>query len=145
MLIHRHVHLLAYHLQLLDGGGTVDIARGQKRLLACFLQVIGKLSGHGGFARALQAAQHIDGGHAGRPGEPGVFRAHQGGHFLVDDLDNLLSGRQAVQHLLAHAALGDLFAKVLDHQVVNVRLQKRHAHLAHAFLYGLLAQLAARR
>ena len=145
VLIDRHVHLLTHHLQLLDGGRAVDVARGQQGLFARLLQVVGQLGGHGGLACALQAAEHIDGGHAGRPGQPRVFRAHQGGHFLVDDLDDLLGGRKAVQHLLAHTALRDPLAEVLDDQVVDVGLQKRHAHLAHALADGLLRQLAASR
>ena len=142
VLVHGHVHLRADHLQLLDGGGTVDVAGGQQRLFALLLQVVGQLSGHGGLTGALQAAQHINGGHGGRPGQPGVLGAHQGRHFLADDLHHLLGRGQAVQHLLAHAALGDFFAEILDHQVVDVGLQKGHAHVAHSLLDGLLGQLA---
>ena len=59
----RHVDLLAYHLQLLDGGGAVDIAGGQQRLFAFLGQIVGQLATHGGFTGALQAAQHVDRGH----------------------------------------------------------------------------------
>ena len=56
VLIDRHVHLLTHHLQLLDGGRAVDVARGQQGLFARLLQVVGQLGGHGGLACALQAA-----------------------------------------------------------------------------------------
>ena len=142
VLVYGHVDLRTDHLQLLDGGGTVNVARGQQRLFALLLQIVGQLSGHGGLTGALQAAQHINRRHGRRPRQPGMLGTHQGRHFLADDLHHLLGGGQAVQHLLAHAAFRDLLAEILDHQVVDVGFQKRHAHVAHALLDGLLRQLA---
>ena len=145
VLIHRHLNLLANHLQLLDGGGAVNIARRQKRLFACLLQIVGQLARHGGLTRALKAAKHINGRNAGRPREPRVFRTHQGGHFFINNLDHLLSRGQAFQYLLPYAPLGDPFAKIFDDQIVNVGFQQGDAHLAHALLHGGLRQLAAPR
>ena len=142
LLEHGHLHLLAHHLQLLDGRRAVDVAGGQHGLLALLGQVAGQLGGHGGFARALKAAEHVDRRQAGGPGQPGVGAAHQLGHFLADDLDDLLPGGQGGQHLLAHALLRNLLDEVLGHGVVDVSLQQCHAHLAHALLDGLLGQLA---
>ena len=139
---HGHLHLLAHHLQLLDGGRTVNVTGGQHGLFALLRQIPGQLGGHGGFARALQAAEHIHRQRRGRPGQPGILPTHQLGHFLADDLDHLLPGGEGGQDFLAHAPLGDLLDEVLGHGIVDVGLQQRHAHLAHAFLHVLLGQLA---
>ena len=139
---HRHPHLLAHHLQLLDSGGVVNIAGGQQGLFALLDQETGQLGGHGGFAGALQAAEHIDRGHGGGPGELGVAAAHQSGQLLVHDLDHLLPGVQVGEYLRADAAFGDLFDEIIHHQVVHVGFQQGHADLAHGVLDVLLGQLA---
>ena len=74
-----------------------------------------------------------------------MLGAHEGGHFLVDDLDDLLGRGEAFQHLLAGAALGDRLAEVLDNFVVDVGFQKRHADFLHGLLDGGLGQFAAAR
>ena len=59
-LEHRQVELLADGLQLLDGGGTVDVAGGEQRALALAAHIGGELGPVGGLARALQADKHHD-------------------------------------------------------------------------------------
>ena len=140
-----HVNLLAHHLQLTDSGRTVNIAGGQQRLFAFFYQVIGQLAAHGGFTSALQAAQHINSRHRGRPGKFGVAAAHQRGQFLVYNLDNLLTGVQGGQNLRADAALGNALNKILYDHIVDVGFQQRHAHFAHGVLDILLVELALAR
>ena len=66
------VQLFAYHLQLLDGGGAVDIAGGQQGPLAVlFFHQPGQLGAVGGLARALEAHHHNDSGRLGGNGQLG--------------------------------------------------------------------------
>ena len=127
---------------LLDGRRTVHVAGHEQGLFALPLEHIAQFASHGGFARALQAAQHIDRGVLGRIGQPGAGTAHQPGQFFVDDLDDLLSRREALDDVLAHGALRNLGHKILHDLIVNVRLQERHAHLAHRGLYILFGEPA---
>ena len=137
-----HAHLSADDLQLLDGCGAVDVAGDEQGLFAALLDEVAELGGHGGLARALQSAEHVDGRRLGGIGQFGVGAAHELGQFVVYDLDDLLAGREAAQNLLPHGALGDLFDEILDDCEVDVGLQKRHAHFAHRGLDVRLAELA---
>ena len=139
---HGHAHLLAHHLQLLDGGGAVNIAGGQQGLFALLGQIPRQLGGHGGFTGALEAAEHVNRGNGRTPGELGIAAAHQSGQLLVHDLDHLLPGVQVGQNFRADAALGHLFDEILHHQVVHVGFQQGHADFAHGVLDVLLGQLA---
>ena len=131
-LEHRDVQLLAHHLQLGDGGGTVHVAGGQQRALAVLpAHQTRQLGAVGGLTGALQAHHHHNGGALGRGGQTGVSAAHQRRQLLIDDLDDLLGGGQAVQHVRAHALLGDGRHKVLDDLVADVGLQQCQTHLAH--------------
>ena len=130
---HRDVQLLAHHLQLGNGGGTVHVAGRQQRAFAeLAAHQAGQLRAVGGFTGALQAHHHNHRGPAVGSRDLGVGTAHQLGQFLVDDLDDLLGGRQALQHVAAHAALRHLGHKVLDYLVADVGLQQRQTHLTHA-------------
>lgn len=55
---HRHADLAAEGGELIGGGGTIDVARGEKRAFALFLEHIGELDGCGGLAGTLQAHEH---------------------------------------------------------------------------------------
>ena len=135
--------LAAHHLQLLDGGGAVDIAGHQQRPAALLEIVLGQFGGVGGLAVALQAAEHQDGLALVLDIEAGGFlAAHEVGQLFVDDLDHLLGGGQALHDLLAHGPLGHLIAEVLGHLVVDVGFQQGHAHLAHGGLDIGLGQFA---
>ena len=135
--------LLADHLQLLNGGGTVDVAGNQQRAAALTAVEFAELGSMGGLAVALQAAHHQHG--LALVFQAQVFRliaAHKAGQFLVDDLDDLLGGGQALHDLLPHRALRNLSAEVLGNLVVDIGLQQRHTHLAHGGLNVGLVQLA---
>jgi hypothetical protein len=71
-----------------------------------------------------------------------VARAHEFGQLLVDDLDQLLTGRQAGQHLLAQRPLFDIGNELFDDPKVDIRFEERQAHLAQTFLDIALGQLA---
>ena len=97
----------------------------------------------GRFTVALQAAEHDDGLTLVLDDQAGGFlAAHQGNELLVDDLDHLLGGGQALHDLLAHGALRDLGAEVFGNLVVDIGFQQGHAHLAHGGFDVGLGQLA---
>ena len=49
----------------------------------------------------------------------------------MDDLHDLLAGRDALQHVLAERALAHLSYEVLDDLEVDVRLEQREPDLPH--------------
>ena len=94
----------------------------------------GDLAGGGGLARALQQPDHQD-RHRRSRRQVQRHRAHAAqrlDHHVVDDLDDLLAGRHAVQHLDAGRALPAFGNEILDHRQGDVRLQQRQADLAQA-------------
>ena len=113
-----HADLRGHGLQLLDGGGTVDVGRHHQHFLlaglAAVLSVLAlgqparQLAGGGGLARALQAGHQDHGGrlHGQRQfaGVGAQVAAHQRGQFLVDHADQGLAGAEAA---------GDFFAQRL--------------------------------
>ena len=126
------VQLAAHDLQLLNGGGTVHIAGRQQGALRVLLpHQSGKLCSGGGLAGALEAYHHHNGGAVVGHGELGGAAAHQIRQFLVDDLDDLLGGGQAVQHIGADGPLRDSGHKVLDHLVAYIGFQQGQADFPH--------------
>ena len=133
-LEHRDAHLRADGDELLDGGGTVDVAGGQKGPFAVLFQQGGQLGAVGGFARALEAHQHDDRGGLGGHVDLGVLLAHGLRQLFIDDLDDHLGGGQALQHVLPQGTLADPGDKILDHLVADVRFQEGQAHVPHGLL-----------
>ena len=98
----RHVDLAAERLELLDGGRALQVAGHERRLQALLRQQPRELAGGRRLARALQAAEQDDRRRLGgerRASSPA--RAEQRRQLLVDDLHDLLAGRQARQHVRA--------------------------------------------
>ena len=138
----RDSDLFPDHLKLFDGGGTVNVAGDQQRPFPLRFEVFGELCAMGGFSGALQPAHHQDGGQPVREAHPDIFTSHQGGHLVLDDLDDLLGGGQALENLGADRALGDGGDKILGDLIVDVGLEKRQAHLAHDLLDIRLLEFA---
>ena len=74
--------------------------------------------------------------------EPGLALAHQLRQLVVDDLHDLLAGRQALEDLLAERPLTDGGDEVAHHREVDVRLEQREPDLAHRTRDRLLVELA---
>ena len=96
---HRHVDAPAEHAQLLDRGRALEVGRDEQRLEALALELAGELRGGGRLPRTLEAAHHHDGRRLRAHGELAARPAERGDQLLVDDLDDLLRGREALLHL----------------------------------------------
>jgi len=119
--------LLREDLKLVDGGGALDVARDDERAIAAFLEQLAELDGRGGLARAVEA-DHQD---LERPrgGEVGGAFAEETDQFVVDDLDDLLAGGDALEDLLADALLLYALDEVACDLEVDVGGEERGAHL----------------
>ena len=93
--------LLGQDLKLVDGRGPVDVAGGDERAVAAFLEQLAELGGGGGLAGAVEADHHD----LERPGsgEAGCTLAEQADELVVDDLDDLLAGGDGLEHVLTDA------------------------------------------
>lgn len=142
--VHLHPDFAAQGLQLVGGGGAVHVGRHQKRAVVLLLQPIGQLGGGGGFAGTLQAHQHDDGGDAVAQLQLGVAAAQKLGQLIEHYLDDVLGRREGIQHVRFQAALLGAGHKGLHHFEVHVRLQKRHADLAHSGIDVLFGEAPLR-
>ena len=130
--------------QLLDRGGPVDVAGGERDVLVLFFEVEGELGAGGRLAGALQAGHQDHGRAAVGHRQLAAGAAHQRRQLLVDDLHHLLAGIEAVQHVGAQAALFQRLGEGFDDFEVDVGLEQGEADLAHRRVDVGLAQLAAR-
>ena len=106
--VDRDLELLAEDVQLVDGGGALQVGGDEQRLAAALLEHAAELAGGGRFAGALQAAHHQHGDVVRAfEVERVVDRAHQVDELLVDDADDLLARVERLEHLLADGLLGD--------------------------------------
>jgi len=139
----RDVQLFPHHFQLLDGGGTIDVAGNQQRALAVLLaHETSQLGCVGGFTRALEAHHHHHRGGLGGDGNLRAVASHEVDQLLVDDFDNGLGGRQAFQHLRADGLFRDPFDEIFDHLVADVGFQQSQADLPHGLFDVCLTQTA---
>ena len=138
---HGDPQLFSHHLELGDGGGAVYVAGRQQRPFAhAVFEIARQLGAVGGLAGALEAHHHDHCGSGVGKGDLGVGAAHHLRQFFVDDLDDLLGGGQALQHIAAGDPLRHRGHKVLHHFIADVRLQQGHADLPHGLLHVGLRQ-----
>ena len=138
-----HSRLFTDHLQLIDGSGTVYVARHQQRAVPLPLQPFGQLGGMRRLAGALQTAHQKNARRTVGARQRHRLPAHQSGQLLVDNFNDHLRRRQALHHLGPDRPLGHGIGKILGNLIVDVRLQQRHAHLTHRVPHVRLRQLAA--
>ena len=133
--------LLGQSLQLLDGGGTIDIAAHQQRFLALtFLEMACQLGGCGGLARALQTGQQDH--HRGAMVEAQLsgLLSQDPNQLLIDHLDQDLARRKTGAYLTAYRPLPHLIDERFDHRQGNVRVQQRGTHLTQGLLDIFIGQ-----
>ncbi len=91
-----HPGLLAEHPQLLHGRGPLEVGPDEQRVAPLLLPPLGELGRGGGLARALEAGQQHDRGRPRGVGQLSVSPPEHRDQLLVDDLDHLLAGSQAL-------------------------------------------------
>ncbi len=143
-----HAQLTGQHLQLLNGGRAVHVGGDEIGLqLVLGAQQVGQLARRGGFARTLQADHHDDDGPVLEV-EARVFAAEQLNELIVDDLDHLLTGREALEHVGPERLLAHAVHELLDDLEIDVGLKQGQPHFAQPVLDvfliqpGLTAQVA---
>ena len=121
--------LLGQLLQLQLRGGPLGVEAGEQDLLLQPLpEAQREFAGGGGLAGALQADQqdrHRRGGV--EVDRDGAGTAQLLDHLVVDDLDDLLAGRDGLQDLDADGAVADLGDEVAHHGQGDVGVQQREA------------------
>ncbi len=129
----------AGHLRLLGELGQLELRRGTLGVEArqqhapphAFAEPQGQLARGGGLAGALQA-DHQD--RYRRRGvqvdRDGALAAQRLDHHVIDDLDDLLAGRDGGQDLGADGALAHLGDEVAHHGQRHVGVQQRQADFA---------------
>ena len=126
--------------QLLDGRWPVHVGGDEEGPEALSLEVPAELRDRGRLAGPLEAEDHDDRGRPRRHGEAVRRPADQRHELLVDDLDDLLPGSDALEDLLAHRALAHPLDEGAGDLEVDVALQEGHANLAERLLDVLLGE-----
>ena len=134
--------LLAEYLQLLDGGGALQVGGHQHRFAAALANRSPQLAAGGRFARALKTAEHQHRDIAAEV-ERMVHRPHQVHQFLIDDVNQLFGGVQRFQDRLADGLLADPGHEILDHRQADVGLQQGALHQAEAVAHVRLGKPSA--
>src|SRR5581483_7811400 len=141
--VDRDLDLAAELLELRDRRRSLQIGGDEGRRLSLLAQEERELAGGRRLARALEAREQD---HRRRPAgkrELRVAAPHRRGQLLVDDLHDLLAGREALQHVLPERAFAHARDEVLDDREVDVRLEERETDLAHRLRDRLLVEPAA--
>src|SRR5690606_17216560 len=141
LAVHGDVKLLAERDELFDGGGPVRVRRDEQRPVAFPAQVQRQLASSGRLTGALQTDEHDDVRGVARQVQTARL-AERADQLFVHDLHDLLARREALLHLNADRTLAHPLDKGLDHAVVDIRLQQRHADLPHRSVDVVLRQLA---
>ncbi len=89
--------LFGEDLELRDGCGALEVSGAEHDVFALLFELGGELATGGGFAGALEAAHHDDGGAGGDEHETGLvfLVAHELNELVIDELDHLLAGLDA--------------------------------------------------
>ncbi len=140
--IHRQFKLLAQHLQLLDGGGPLQVGSHEHGLAAALLDRPPELAAGRRLAGPLKAAEHQHRDVAAEV-ERMVHRSHQADELLVDDVDELFGGVERLQNRLADGLLAHSGHEVFDDREADVGLQQGPLHQLQAVAHVRFGKPAA--
>ena len=90
----------------------------------------------------METYQHNGDGRASGKINLLLLTAHQGGHLLLYDLDQLLSGGEAIHHFLTDRPSLDLLNKILNDLEIDIGFQEGNPHFLQGLLDILLRQLS---
>ena len=140
----RDIRLAAEHGELLLRGRTGDVERGHQDLLAVlFGEPLGELGGAGRLARALEADHHHHCRRRNGEVQPFFLAAEHLDQRVMDDLDDLLPGRDRAQHLLADRLFGRLVDESPHDGEGDIGFEQGDPHFAHRSAHVRLGQRAA--
>jgi DNA-binding response OmpR family regulator len=120
--------------KLLDGCGTVNICCNQEWAVPSFFIDTCQLARSCCLSRSLQTGQHDHGGGCGWETDLAVRGPHQIRELLLDNLDELLTRLDSLQHFLSGRLLLDAGKEVLYDLKRDVRLEQRHADLSQSLV-----------
>ena len=121
--------LLAEDLELVDGGGAVDVAGHQQGLAALGgLEAEGELAGEGGLAGTLQAGHEYH-GRVALDVEGCLLAAHQVDELAAHDAQHQLLRLEGVDDVLAHGLGLHRVGELLGHFVVDIGVKQGAAHV----------------
>ena len=103
LAVDRDADLLAEHLELLDGGGALQVGGDQQRLAALLLSVSASLPAVVVLPRPCRPQSIRTVGRSLAKWKLVIDRPHQLDQLVVDDLDDLLAGSMRREHVLADA------------------------------------------
>ena len=119
-------------LQLQNRGRPIHIGADQQHFFALFLdQPTRELARRRRLARTLQAGEHHDHRALRTQIQAGTRLAHELGQLLMDDLDEGLAGRQALDDFGADRASLDRLRKTLDDGQSHVSIEQGKPNLPH--------------
>jgi len=130
--VDRNPDLATDDFELVDRGGTIHVAGHELDLLAVAFEQQRELARRSGFAAAVQTDQHDD-GRFRLEREFGNAAAEQFDELVVDDLDHLLTGGHAFDHLLADALGPDSLDELRGDLDIYVGVEQREADFPHRF------------
>jgi len=120
---------VAEDLELVHGGGTIDIGGDEEDVAALAGEESGEFGGGGGLAGAMKTA-HEDAGGAAGEGEGGVVGAQQRDDLIMDDLDHLLAWADGLEHLFADGLGTDGLDEVACDLEIDVGFEEGEADVA---------------
>src|ERR1039458_10208476 len=127
------LHGLGDNLELLAGGGTVDVDRDQHGAVAALLQPCREFTGGGGFTGALQSGHEDDGGRLRGEFESRRVFAEEGDELVAHDFDDLLGGRKGSEDFSADRLDADVLDEVGDDIEVDVSFEQGYSDFTQGF------------
>ena len=116
-------------LQLIDGRWTVDVRGDKVGPFLSFLKISREFRRSGRLPTSMETNQHDRHRRASREMDLLLFASHEVGHLFSYNLDQLLGGSKASQHLLADGSLFHRLDEVFDNLKIDIRFQEGHPHL----------------
>ncbi len=141
--VHRHPDALAEHAQLLDRGRSLEVGAHQQRTPVLALEQLGQLRRGGRLPGTLQPGHHHDARRLRCGGQLAGGAAEGLDELLVDDLDHLLRGAEALGDLGTLGALLHPPDEIAGDDDVDVGLEQCDPQLAADLVDLLVGELPA--
>jgi hypothetical protein len=130
----RQIQLFAEGFQLVHSGRAIDVGGHEQRRAGLFVEQTREFAAGSRFARSMQTDHHNATGIAAES-QRGIGGTEKVDQFIVDDLDDLLTGLNALDDLLAEGLDFDLLDKIPGDLEIDIRVQERHADIAEGIRY----------